>query len=142
MVKDLKGWELSNDKQKVVVKSFRGAKTSHMHRHAKLTIEKWPENIIIYCGTNDISKDTDLEKITADIINLSKSVSEESGSNVIVSGLVLRKGYLNTKVRNINNKLRAYCGNRMVAFFKHDNINAETHCNIRSTLEQQRSVSI
>ena len=142
MVKDLKGWELSNNKQKVVVKSFRGTKTSHMHRHAKLTIEKWPENIIIYCGTNDISKDTDLEKITADIINLSKSVSEESGSNVIVSGLVLRKGYLNTKVRNINNKLRDYCGNRMVAFFKHDNINAETHCNIRSTLEQQRSVSV
>ena len=27
MVKDLKGWELSNGKQKVVAKSFRGAKT-------------------------------------------------------------------------------------------------------------------
>ena len=78
MVKDLKRWELSNDKQKVEVKSFRGAKTSHMHWHAKPTIEKNPENIIILCGTNDISKDTDPEKIVADIINLSKPVSQES----------------------------------------------------------------
>ena len=69
------------------MKSFRGAKTSHMHWHAKPTIEKNPENIIIHCGTNDISKDADPEKIAADIINLSKSVGEESGSNVIISGL-------------------------------------------------------
>ena len=89
MVKDLKGWELLNDKQKVVVKSFRGAKTSHMHWHAKPNIEKNPENIIIHCGTNDKSKDADLEKL--DIINISKSVTEENESNVTISGLVPRK---------------------------------------------------
>ena len=43
-----------------------------------------------------------------DIIKLSKSDSEESGSNVIISNLVPRKGYLNTKVRNINNMLGDY----------------------------------
>ena len=37
MVKDLKGWELLNDKQKVVVKSFRAAETSQMHWHANQT---------------------------------------------------------------------------------------------------------
>ena len=42
MVKDLKEWELLNDKQKVVVKSFSGAKMSHMHWHAKPTIENNP----------------------------------------------------------------------------------------------------
>ena len=94
-----------------------------MHLHAKPTIEKTPENIIIHCGTNDISKDADPEKIAADIINLSKSVSEESGSNVIISGLVPRKEYLNAKVRNVNNMLRYYCRNRMLTFLKHDNIN-------------------
>ena len=130
MVKDLPGWELSNDKKEVVVKSFRRAKTSHMHWYAKPTIEKKPENIIIHCGTNDISKDTDPEKIPTDIINLSKSISQESGSNVIISGLVPRKGYLNAKVRNTNNRLRDYCGNHMLTPLKHDNINAETHCNI------------
>ena len=76
MVKDLKVWELSNEKQEVVVKFFRGAKTSHMHWHAKSTIEKKPENVIIHCGTNDISKDTDPGKIVTDIINLPKSVKK------------------------------------------------------------------
>ena len=88
------------------MKSFKGAETSHMDWHAKPTIEKNPENIIIHCGTNDISKDPDPEKIAANIINLSKTVSEESGSNVIISGLVPRKEYLNTKVKNVNNRLR------------------------------------
>ena len=53
----------------------------------------------------------DPEKIAADITNLSKSVSEEIGSNVIISGLVPRKGYLNANVRNGNNRLRDYCRN-------------------------------
>ena len=44
----------------------------------------------MHCGTNDISKDTDPEKMAADFINLSKSVNEESGSNVIIFGLVPR----------------------------------------------------
>ena len=55
--------------------------------------------------------------MAADIINPSKSVSEESGTNVIISGLVPRKGYLkakvrnvylNAKVRNVNNELRFF----------------------------------
>ena len=53
------------------MKSFRRAKTSHIHWHAKPTMEKTPENITIHCGTNDINKDTDPEKIVADIIKLS-----------------------------------------------------------------------
>ena len=35
------------------------------------------------------------KKVAADIINLSKLVSEESGSNVIISDLVPRKEYVN-----------------------------------------------
>ena len=98
-----------------------------MHWHAKPNIEKNPKNIIIHCGTNDISKDADPQKIAAHIINLSKSVSEESESNVIKSGLVPRKGYLKAKSYN---RLRDCCRKCMLTFFKHGNINAKTHCNI------------
>ena len=89
---------------------------SHMHWYPKPTIEKNPENIIIHCRTNDISKDTDPEKITTDVINLWKSGREESGNNEIISDIVPRKGYLNAKARNVNNRLRDYCGNRMLTF--------------------------
>ena len=37
----------------------------------------------------------DQEKIAADIKNLSKQVNEEIGRNVIISGLVPRKEYIN-----------------------------------------------
>ena len=36
------------------------------------------------CGTYDISKDTDLEKVATDIISLSKSVSWESRADIIL----------------------------------------------------------
>ena len=52
IVKDLKGWELLNNKRKVVVKSFKGVKTSYKHYHARPITEKKPENLIIHCGTN------------------------------------------------------------------------------------------
>ena len=68
----------------------------------------------------------DLENIAADIINLSKSVGEESGTNVIISDLVPCKGYLkgkvrnvylNAKVRNVNNELRFFfIGNSIFGF--------------------------
>ena len=52
----------------------------------------------------------------ANVINLSKSVREENGSNFIISGLVPRKWYFNAKVRNVNNRLHDYCRNRMLTF--------------------------
>ena len=65
-----------------------------MQWHTKPIIDKNPESINIHLSTNGIA---------ADIINLSESVSEESTSNVIISALVPRKGYLNADVRDINN---------------------------------------
>ena len=47
MVEDINGWELLNDKQKVVVKSFREVKTSYMHWHAKTNIKK-PRKILSF----------------------------------------------------------------------------------------------
>ena len=91
---------------------------------------------------NDISKDADPEKIAADIINISKSASGESGSNVIVSGLVPRKGHLNTKERNVNNRLRDYSGNCTLTSLKHGNINVKTHCNISGLHLNKKGVSL
>ena len=37
IIKDVKGWELTDDSNKVVVKSFRGATTSQTKWHVKPT---------------------------------------------------------------------------------------------------------
>ena len=65
-----------------------------------------------------------------------------SGRNVIISGLVPRNGYLNAKVRNVNNRLRDYCRNRMLTFLKHDNINHKTHCNISGLHLKSKGMSL
>ena len=110
-----------------------------MHWYTKPNTEKTSENIIIHCGTNDISKDADPDKIAADTINLSKSVCEESESNVIIYGLVPRKGYLNAKGYN---RLSDYCRNCMLIFLKHGNVYAKTHCNISGLHLNSKRVSL
>lgn len=89
-----------------------------------------PENILINWGNNDTRKDVDPEKIAANIKNLSKSVSEGIGINVVISNLVPCAGYMKEKVRSVNNMLRDYCKTRILTFLKHENINAKSHCNI------------
>ena len=113
---------------------------SRMLWHAKPTIEKKSEIVITHCGNNDISKDADLEKILADIINLSKSVSEES--DAIISALVQRKGCLNAEIKIVKNRLPDYCGNHMLISVKHDNIHAKTHCNDSGLHFSSKGVSL
>ena len=88
------GWQLTDDSNKLVVKSFRGATTSQMKWHVKSTTEQNPKNIILHCGTNDINNDSDLQNIAEEIVKLAKSISIDCTSNVTVSGIVPRYGNL------------------------------------------------
>ena len=82
------------------------------------------------------------KKTAADIINLSKSVGEESGSNVTGSRLVPHKGCPNAKVRNVNNMLPDFCRYCTFFFLKHNNINAKAHCNISALHLNSKGVSM
>ena len=104
----MKGWELTHDSNKVVVKSFRGATTSQTKWHVKPTTEQNPKNIILHCGTNDINDDSDPQNIAEEIVELAKSISKDCNSNVTVSGIVPRYGKLNEKVRSVNLLLQIY----------------------------------
>ena len=59
IIKDVKDWELKNDSNKVVIKSFHGATTSQMKWHVKPTADQNPKTIILHCGTNDVNDDSD-----------------------------------------------------------------------------------
>ena len=49
-----KGWELSNENNKVMRKQFSGATTDDMKSYIKATISNDPKCIVLHCGTNDL----------------------------------------------------------------------------------------
>ena len=53
ILKDVKGWKLSEEKNKVVIKHFSGAKTKEIEPYNISTVEQNPETTIIHYGTND-----------------------------------------------------------------------------------------
>ena len=69
IIKDVKDWELTDDQNKVVVKSFRGATTSQMKRHVNPTTELNPKNIILHCSTNDMNDESDPQNIAKNLSN-------------------------------------------------------------------------
>ena len=129
IIKEVKGWELTDDSNKVVVKSFRGATTSQTKWHVKSTTEQNPKNIILHCSTSDINDDSDPQNIAEEIAELAKSISKDCDSNVTVSGIVPRYGKLNEKVRFVNRFLRIYSRNMNMHFVGYENINPNKHLN-------------
>ena len=129
IIKDVKDWELKNDSNKVVVKSFHGATTSQMKLHVKPTTDQNPKNTILHCGTNDVNDDSDPQNIAEEIVELVKSISIDCNSKVTVSGIVPRYGQLNEKVRYVNRLRRIYYRNMDIGFVGHENINPSKHLN-------------
>ena len=129
IIRDVKGWELTEESNKVVLKSFRGATTSHMKWHIKPSTEQNPKKIILHCGTNDINDDSDPQNIAEEITELAKSITEDCNNNVTVSGIVPRYGKLNWKVRSVNRLLRIYCRNMDICFVGPENINPSKYLN-------------
>ena len=93
MVKDIKGWKMSSRTCKVVVKHFSGAKTKHMKSYIIPTVEKKPDNIILYLKTNDLKTIDTSEEITMGIINLAMTCKTDTSSN-FMSGVVPRSDNL------------------------------------------------
>ena len=129
IIKDAKGWELTDDSNNVIVKSFRGSTTSQMKWHVKPTTEQNPKNIILNYGTNDINDESDPQNVAEEIVELAKSISTVCNSNVTVSDIVPKYGKLNEKVRSFNHLLRIYCRNMNMRFVGHENINPSKHLN-------------
>ena len=76
MIKDGKVWKLTDELNKVDVKSSHGATTSQMKWHLKPTTEQNPTNIILRCCTNDINDDSETQMIAEKIIKLAKSITK------------------------------------------------------------------
>ena len=101
IVKDMKGWELSYEKNKVVVKHFSGAKTKDMESYIIPTLEQNPETIIIHSRTNDLKSDSSPEEIARDIIKPTTSCKTQT-NKVILSNTVPRYDNLNENATRVN----------------------------------------
>lgn len=76
MIKGGQVCELTDELNRVVVKSSHGATTSQMKWHLKPTTEQNLKNIILRCCTKDINDDSESEMIAGKIIKLTKSITK------------------------------------------------------------------
>uniref|UniRef100_A0A7M5X7G8 SGNH hydrolase-type esterase domain-containing protein n=1 Tax=Clytia hemisphaerica TaxID=252671 RepID=A0A7M5X7G8_9CNID len=147
MIKYIKGFKLSNKSNKVVVKTFPGAKVDCMKHYIKPTLDKKPDAVIIHCGTNDL-KLKEPEDIAENIIGLTKMVSEESKETcILVSGIIPRGDDLNRNVKKVNEILQKKCNECNVGFIDNENIdperhlnNSKLHLNVHGTNELQKNL--
>ena len=107
-VKDLKGWKLSDEKNKAVAKHFSGAKTKDMESHVIPTLEQNPETTIIHSATNDLKINGSPDETARDIIKLTTSCKTQT-NKVILSSIVPRYDNLNEKATRVNKCLKEEC---------------------------------
>ena len=124
----MKGWKLSDEKNKVVVKHFSGAKTKDMESYIIPTLEQNPEIIIIHSGTNDLKSDSSPAEITRDIIKLTRSCKTQK-NKVILSSIVPRYDNLNEKATRVNICLKKECEDINIGFIDRRNIFPKHNCN-------------
>ena len=140
MVKNVKSWDLkrrSENIENISVKVFNGATVKDMISYCQPSVERKPDKIILHAGTNDLSnKKLSEVKIAESIVQLAKSI-EEKGVKVVVSGLIARGDYLETKRKRVNLILADMCRDERFRFVDHPNIEPLQHLN-RSKLHLNR----
>ena len=81
MMKHIYGWEMNkklNNKHKVFVRSFSGAKKTSMRNYIKPYLtENSPEHIVLHVGTNDLPSVKSVDSIARSIITLAQEVIAE-----------------------------------------------------------------
>ena len=112
IVNDVKGWKLSDEKKKIVVKHFSGAKTKDMESYIIPTLEQNSETIIIRSRTKEIA---------LDIINIKTSCKTQT-NKIILSSIVPRYDNLNEKAALKNKCLKKEC-------IDYRNISPKHNCN-------------
>ena len=127
MVKDIYGWELPDNYEKVVVKQFNGSTTEDMMTYIKPPLKCNPSRFIIHVGTNDLRSDQDRETIVRNVVDVANN-SKTYINKILISKIVPRRDNLNGKVRQFI-FLNIFCMENDFAYVNHGNIKPRQHCN-------------
>ena len=123
MVKNVRGWHLSNPKNKAIVKSSSGATTEDMEDYLKPILRKEPKNLILHVGTNDL-KAMEPAHLSNSIESLAINIEENSpNTSMSISALLPRKHpQLSKNISLINNSLKSICCQHSWNFIQQRNI--------------------
>ena len=129
IIKYVKGWELSDAKKRVTVKSFSGATVEDMDDFVKPLLRKQPDTIVLHVGTNDL-RNSEPQKVADAITDPHKIENQAPDINIAISGLITRtdSNELTSRVRETNRILRAFCNQNGWCFAPNRNTNA-SHLN-------------
>ena len=117
-----------NNNEKVYVKSFSGATTTHMKSYVIPSKEFENDLIILHCGTNDLRSTKSPTEIATEIYNLALDL-KTTKNDVMISGIVPRRDKLNDKGMEVNKCVFSFCSEHNIHFIDNSNINIKTHIN-------------
>ena len=74
-----------------------------MNFFLKALISRKPDEIILHTGTNDLSQGS-VEQVSCNIIKLAEEI-ERNGTRCTISSIITRRGELNKKGKQVNERL-------------------------------------
>ena len=95
-----------------------------MYDHARPSIRRKPDLIILHCGTNNLRETKPANEIADDVIKLATEIKSDE-NNVIVSGLTMRADNLQEKSQKVNDILKIKSA--QLGFYFIDNSNLKQH---------------
>ena len=111
-------------KDHLFIHSFPGATISDMKSYCTPSVNKAPENIILHCGTNELSSNRTEFDILTELITLAHSIKAK-GINVVISELLQSGDSLESRRARTNAIIRDMCKEEDVKYMENENINIE-----------------
>ena len=130
----IKSWVLNENidstKESIIMKKYPGATAAEIAHNAIIPFsEIGPSQVIIMAGTNDIGKANRTKSainefmIVDDILKIAALAKVYGAEKVIVSSLLIRRGYRNqSAVNRINVLLSKQCREQGYSFLDHGNV--------------------
>ena len=112
IISKVQGWRMSDNSNRISVKSFSGAKVEDMSHYIKPTLAHSPDNVILHIGTNNLKKDNP-DVLCNKIETLCKAIQKESpNTKLALSEITPRHDFKDASNarEQVNKKLEALCG--------------------------------
>ena len=114
IISRLQGWRMSDKKNKVIVRSFPGAKVDDLFHYVIPTLQTKPDRIIVHVGSNDL-KTTEPRAVAEKVVELCEFIEAKSPSTkILVSELTPRNDFdhANDLRKQVNKIVRSFAKSR------------------------------